>query len=90
MMQQNSVTNEKDLLPVSQTIAGRRIVKSNIQMNISKQYSVTSFIHINRLTSTMNLPFQLKDNTNLIKPQIRQRIEILQQAVYRTQSFFER
>jgi hypothetical protein len=72
------------------SIVGRRIVKSNIQLTISRQYSVTSFIHLNRLSSTMNIPFQLKQNTNLIKPQIRERIETLQQAVYRTRSFFER
>ncbi len=72
------------------SIIGRRIVKSNIQLTISRQYSVTSFIHLNRLSSTLNIPFQLKQNTNLIKPQIRERIETLQQAVYRTRSFFER
>jgi hypothetical protein len=72
------------------SIVGRRIVKSNIQLTISRQYSVTSFIHLNRLSSTMNIPFQLKQNTNLIKPQIRERIETLQKAVYRTRSFFER
>jgi hypothetical protein len=72
------------------SIVGRRIVKSNIQLTISRQYSVTSFIHLNRLSSTLNIPFQLKQNTNLIKPQIRERIETLQQAVYRTRSFFER
>ncbi len=81
-MQQNSSVNE------DRSIIGRRIVKSNIQMNISRQYSVTSLIH---LSSTIkNVPFQLKENTSLIKPQIRQRIETLQQAVYRTRSFFER
>jgi hypothetical protein len=72
------------------SIIGRRIIKSNIQMNISRQYSVTSLMDLNRLSSTMKVPFQLKQNTNSIKPQIRERIETLQQAVYRTQSFFER
>jgi hypothetical protein len=52
---------------------------------------VTSFINIPRLSSTMNVPFELKkQNTNLIKPQILERVETLKQAVYRTQSFFER
>ena len=72
------------------SIIGRRIIKSNIQMNISRQYSVTSLIDLKRLSSTIKVPFQLKQNTNSIKPQIRERIETLQQAVYRTRSFFER
>jgi len=72
------------------SIIGRRIAKSNIHINICKQYSVTSFIPINHLSSTINIPFQLKQGTNLIKPQIRERIETLKQAVYRTQSFIQR
>ena len=74
----------------SSTIVGRRIIKSNIQMPISRQYSVSSFVHLKYRRSTMDLPFQIKDNLHFIQPQIRQRIETLQQAVYRTQSFFER
>jgi hypothetical protein len=94
-MQQNSFVNEQDsvinnILPLPSSITGRRIVKSNIHINICKQYSVTSFIHINRLSSNINVPFQLKQSTNLIKPQIRERIETLKQAVYRTQSFIQR
>ena len=76
--------------PSSSTIVGRRINKSHIQMNISKQYSVSSFVHLKCRPSTLDLPFQIKDNLNCIQPQIRQRIETLQQAVYRSQSFFER
>jgi hypothetical protein len=88
-MQQNEQHSLITNLPYS--ITGRRIAKSNIQINISRQYSVTSFINIPRLSSTMNVPFELKkQNTNLIKPQILERVETLKQAVYRTQSFFER
>jgi hypothetical protein len=83
-MQENLFINKEH------SIIGRRIAKSNIHINICKQYSVTSFIHIDRLSSTINIPFELKQNTNLIKPQIRERIETLKQAVYRTQSVFQR
>jgi hypothetical protein len=86
-MQQNEQHSLINHVPCS--ITGRRIAKSNIQINISRQYSVTSFINIH--PSTMNIPFELKkQNTNLIKPQILERVETLKQAVYRTQSFFER
>jgi hypothetical protein len=72
------------------SITGRRIAKSNINKALTKDYSVTSFIHIDRLSST-NVPFELKQNGNLIiKPQILQRIETLKQSVYRTESFFQR
>ena len=63
-----------------ETIVGRRIIKSNIQISLSKQYSVNSFIHLKRLTSTINLPFQLKETHHFIQPEIRQRIETLQQS----------
>ncbi len=91
-MQQNSLLDQAhhNLLPLSHPVIGRRIAKSNIHINICKQYSVSSFIHINRLSSTGNVPFELKQSTHFIQPQIRERIEILQQAVYRTQSFFQR
>ncbi|CAF4238425.1 unnamed protein product [Rotaria sp. Silwood2] len=100
-MQENSSFNEQhplinNVLPLPRSITGRCIAKSNIHLNISKEYSVTSFIHINQnnnqvihLSST-NVPFELRQGTNLIKPQIRQRIETLKQAVYRTQSVFQR
>ncbi|CAF3501365.1 unnamed protein product [Rotaria sordida] len=100
-MQENSSLNEQhplinNVLPLSHSITGRRIAKSNIHINISREYSVTSFIHINqnnnqiiRLSST-DVPFELRQCTNLIKPQIRERIETLKQAVYRTQSIFRR
>ncbi len=87
-MQKNLSSNKQDSL--SYSITGRRIAKSNIHINISKEYSVTSFIHINRLSSNVNVPFELKQGTNVIQPQIRQRVETLKQAVYRTQSLFER
>lgn len=80
-MQKNSLINNVQSLPHS--IIGRRIAKSNIHINICKQYSVTSFIQL-------NVPFEFKQGTNIIKPQIRERIETLQQAVYRSQSFFQR
>lgn len=70
-----------------QTIVGRRIAKSNIQIQLSREYSVSSLVD---LSSTIQIPFQLKQTTNLfIQPEIRQRIETLQQAVYRTQSHFQ-
>lgn len=93
-MQENSSFNDQhplinNVLPLPCSIIGRRIAKSNIHINISKEYSVTSFIHINHLSST-NVPFELRQGTNLIKPQILERIETLKQAVYRTQSLFQR
>ncbi|CAF4783092.1 unnamed protein product [Rotaria sp. Silwood1] len=99
-MQENSSLSEQhplinNVLPLPRSITGRRIAKSNIHLNIAKEYSVTSFIHINqnnnqfiRLSST-SVPFELRQGTNLITPQIRERIETLQQAVYRTQSVFQ-
>ena len=78
-----------NVLPLPRSITGRRIAKSHIQININKEYSVTSFIHINRSSST-NVPFELKQGANLIKPQILDRIETLKQAVYRTDSLFQR
>ena len=89
-----------NVLPLPRSISGRRIAKSNIQISITREYSVTSFLLFNpldpsensklpRLSSTQ-IPFEFKQETNSIKPQIRQRIETLQQAVYRTQSLFQR
>jgi hypothetical protein len=101
-MKENVSFNEQhplinNVLPLPCSITGRRIVKSNIHINISREYSVTSFIlinhnnnQINRLSSSTNVPFELKQGGNLIKPQIRDRIETLKQAVYRTQSLFQR
>lgn len=62
---------------IHQTIVGRRIIKSNIHLSLSKQYSVHSFLH---LTSSIDRPFQLKDKNHFIQPEIRQRIETLQRA----------
>jgi hypothetical protein len=84
---QHSLIN--NVLPLQRPITGRRIAKSNIHHNLTREYSVTSFIHINRLSST-NVPFELKQSGNSIKPQIRERIETLKQAVYRTESVFQR
>ena len=86
-----------NVLPLPCSITGRRIPKSNIHINmISKEYSVTSFIRINQNNnqrnhfSSIHIPFELKSNVNMIQPQIRERIETLKQAVYRTQSLFQR
>lgn len=90
IMQENSSLNAQ--FSSARSIIGRRIAKSNIQLNISKEYSVTSFIHMNenhRLSYTY-VPFELRQGTNLIKPQILERIETLKQSVYRTQSFYHR
>ncbi|CAF3787616.1 unnamed protein product [Rotaria magnacalcarata] len=100
-MQENSLFHEQHSLinsdpHLQRCIVGRRIAKSNIHINISKEYSVTSFIHINHNNNQANhlsstrVPFELRQGTNLIKPQIRERIETLQQAVYRTQSVLHR
>ena len=67
----------------SNSIIGRRVAKSNIQLNLGKQYSVSSFVDF---LPTNSVPFQLKTTSNLIQPEIRHRIETLQQSVYRTQS----
>lgn len=93
-MQENCSLNEQhplinNVLPLPNSIIGRRIAKSNIHINICKEYSVTSFLHLNHCSST-HTPFELRQGRISIKPQIRQRVETLQQAVYRTQSLFQK
>lgn len=100
-MQENSSVNQQNLLInnvflLPRSIIGRRITKSNIHISIVKEYSSTSFIYFsqnnNQLNykSSINTPFELRQSTTLIKPQIRERIERLKQAVHRTQSVFQR
>ena len=59
------------------SIIGRRINKSNIHENLSKEYSVQSFV-----TTQNEIPFELKTSRHHIQPEILQRIETLQQTIY--------
>jgi hypothetical protein len=80
-----------NVLPLPRSISGRRIVKSHIEKNLCREYSVTSFLAVNqsndndndvhvRYSLSREIPFELKSSANIVQPRIRQRIETLQRA----------